>query len=90
VAPDARHSPERRVGVFKHPRPWWRYDAPRGLEYLRRAGVTADERVADHAPRPAGVGLVFGRRISIQTNGTAMYAKDREATSVRGNLFRVN
>ena len=26
---------------------WWRYDVLRGLEYLRRAGVTPDERVAD-------------------------------------------
>ncbi|HEY7023279.1 MAG TPA: hypothetical protein VH349_19320 [Ktedonobacterales bacterium] len=26
---------------------WWHYDALRGLEYLRRAGVTPDERVAE-------------------------------------------
>jgi len=26
---------------------WWRYDVLRGLEYLRRAGVTPDERVAE-------------------------------------------
>lgn len=24
---------------------WWHYDVLRGLEYLRRAGVTPDERV---------------------------------------------
>jgi hypothetical protein len=27
--------------------PWWHYDVLRGLEYLRRAGVTPDERVAE-------------------------------------------
>jgi hypothetical protein len=26
---------------------WWHYDVLRGLEYLRRAGVTPDDRVAD-------------------------------------------
>ena len=26
---------------------WWHYDVLRGLEYLRRAGVTADDRVAE-------------------------------------------
>jgi hypothetical protein len=26
---------------------WWHYDVLRGLEYLRRAGVTSDERVAE-------------------------------------------
>ena len=26
---------------------WWHYDVLRGLEYLRRAGVAPDERVAD-------------------------------------------
>jgi hypothetical protein len=26
---------------------WWRYDALRGLDYLRRAGVTPDERMAE-------------------------------------------
>jgi hypothetical protein len=25
---------------------WWHYDVLRGLEYLRRAGVVPDERVA--------------------------------------------
>jgi hypothetical protein len=27
--------------------PWWHYDVLRGLEYLRSAGVTPDERVAE-------------------------------------------
>lgn len=27
--------------------PWWHYDVLRGLEYLRRAGVAPDERMAD-------------------------------------------
>jgi hypothetical protein len=27
--------------------PWWHYDVLRGLEYLRRAGVAPDERVAE-------------------------------------------
>ncbi|MBI3189400.1 MAG: hypothetical protein HYZ33_02005, partial [Ignavibacteriales bacterium] len=26
---------------------WWHYDVLRGLEYLRRAGVTPDERMAE-------------------------------------------
>ncbi len=26
---------------------WWHYDVLRGLEYLRRAGVTPDERVSE-------------------------------------------
>ena len=26
---------------------WWHYDVLRGLEYLRRAGVTPDQRVAE-------------------------------------------
>src|SRR5204862_1627190 len=26
---------------------WWHYDVLRGLEYLRSAGVTSDERVAE-------------------------------------------
>lgn len=26
---------------------WWHYDVLRGLEYLRRAGVAPDERVAE-------------------------------------------
>ena len=26
---------------------WWHYDVLRGLEYLRRAGVVPDERVAE-------------------------------------------
>ncbi len=35
---------------------WWHYDVLRGLEYLRRAGVRLDERVAE------AVGLVAARR----------------------------
>jgi hypothetical protein len=35
---------------------WWHYDVLRGLEYLRRAGVTADERVAE------AVGIVAAKR----------------------------
>lgn len=35
---------------------WWHYDVLRGLEYLRRAGVTPDERVRD------AVDLVESRR----------------------------
>jgi hypothetical protein len=26
---------------------WWHYDVLRGLEYLRRAGITPDERAAE-------------------------------------------
>ena len=26
---------------------WWQYDVLRGLEYLRRAGISSDERVTD-------------------------------------------
>jgi hypothetical protein len=35
---------------------WWHYDVLRGLEYLRRAGVTPDERVAE------AVALVASKR----------------------------
>jgi hypothetical protein len=35
---------------------WWHYDALRGLEYLRRADVTPDERVAE------AIGLVESKR----------------------------
>ena len=41
---------DRKSGVawtrFAYPT-WWHYDLLRGLEYLRRAGVTPDERVAE-------------------------------------------
>jgi hypothetical protein len=30
---------------------WWHYDVLRGLEYLRRAGVEPDERVAELRPK---------------------------------------
>ena len=35
---------------------WWHYDVLRGLEYLRRAGVKPDERVAE------AVALVAAKR----------------------------
>src|SRR5206468_4721635 len=35
---------------------WWHYDVLRGLEYLRSAGVTPDERVAE------AIGLVASKR----------------------------
>src|SRR5207248_386863 len=35
---------------------WWHYDVLRGLEYLRRAGATPDERVAE------AIGLVESKR----------------------------
>ncbi|HEY7182837.1 MAG TPA: hypothetical protein VIC84_15515 [Blastocatellia bacterium] len=35
---------------------WWRYDVLRGLEYLRRAGVSHDERVAE------AIDLVLSKR----------------------------
>jgi hypothetical protein len=35
---------------------WWHYDVLRGLEYLRSAGVTAEERVAE------AIGLVASKR----------------------------
>jgi hypothetical protein len=37
---------------------WWHYDVLRGLEYLRRAGVTPDERVAE------AIDLVASKRAS--------------------------
>lgn len=37
---------------------WWHYDVLRGLEYLRRAGVTPDERVAE------AIALVASKRDS--------------------------
>lgn len=42
-------------GRFAFPT-WWYYDVLRGLEYLRRAGVTPDERVAE------AIGLVESKR----------------------------
>jgi hypothetical protein len=35
---------------------WWRYDVLRGLDYLRRAGVTPDERMAE------AIALVLSKR----------------------------
>lgn len=35
---------------------WWHYDVLRGLDYLRRAGVTPDDRIAE------AIGLVESRR----------------------------
>ena len=35
---------------------WWRYDVLRGLEYLRRAGVAHDERLAE------AIDLVLSKR----------------------------
>lgn len=35
---------------------WWHYDVLRGLDYLRKAGVTPDERVAE------AIGLVLSKR----------------------------
>lgn len=35
---------------------WWHYDVLRGLEYLRRAGATPDERMAE------AIGLVESKR----------------------------
>lgn len=50
---------------------WWHYDVLRGLDYLRRAGVTPDERVAE------AIGLVASKRgddgkwmIEVQYPGT--------------------
>ena len=37
---------------------WWHYDVLRGLEYLRRAGVVPDERVAE------AINLVVSKRDS--------------------------
>jgi hypothetical protein len=40
---------------------WWRYDVLRGLEYLRRAGVTPDERMAEAIDLVASTGDGNGR-----------------------------
>jgi hypothetical protein len=37
--------------------PWWHYDVLRGLEYLRRAGIAPDERVAE------AIDLVASKRV---------------------------
>jgi hypothetical protein len=37
---------------------WWHYDVLRGLDYLRRAGVTPDQRLAE------AIGLVESKRDS--------------------------
>jgi len=40
---------------------WWHYDVLRGLEYLRRAGVTPDERVAEAIDLVVSKGNADGR-----------------------------
>jgi hypothetical protein len=40
---------------------WWHYDVLRGLEYLRRAGVTSDERLSEAVERVAGKRGADGR-----------------------------
>ena len=41
--------------------PWWHYDVLRGLEYLRSAGVTPDERVGEAIELVASKGDADGR-----------------------------
>ena len=69
---------------------WWHYDVLRGLEYLRRAGVTPDERVAE------AIELVASKRdgdgrwpLETQHPGTLAVAVDAgEGRPSRWNTLR--
>jgi hypothetical protein len=69
---------------------WWHYDVLRGLEYLRRAGVTPDERVAE------AIELVESKRdgdgrlpLEIQHPGTmAVNLDETEGRPSRWNTLR--
>jgi len=69
---------------------WWHYDVLRGLEYLRRAGVTPDERVAE------AIHLVESKRdgdgrwpLEVQYSGTMLVELDEsEGRPSRWNTLR--
>ena len=69
---------------------WWHYDVLRGLEYLRQAGVTPDERVAE------AIELVESKRdgdgrwpLEIQYPGTMPVEMDEgEGQPSRWNTLR--
>ncbi|HEU0027752.1 MAG TPA: hypothetical protein VFQ25_11610 [Ktedonobacterales bacterium] len=69
---------------------WWHYDVLRGLEYLRRAGVTPDERVAE------AIALVESKRdgdgrwpLESQHPGTmAVEVEEGEGRPSRWNTLR--
>jgi hypothetical protein len=68
----------------------WHYDVLRGLEYLRRAGATPDERVAD------AIDLVISKRddsgrwpLEIQYAGPMPVAMDADEGGSRWNTLRV-
>ena len=69
---------------------WWHYDVLRGLDYLRRAGVTRDERVAE------AIALVASKRdgdgrwpLEIQHSGRMPVETDEgEGRPSRWNTLR--
>jgi hypothetical protein len=69
---------------------WWHYDVLRGLEYLRRANVTPDERVAE------AIEIVESKRdrdgrwpLEVQYPGTmAVEMNEREGQPSRWNTLR--
>jgi hypothetical protein len=69
---------------------WWHYDVLRGLEYLRRAGVTPDERVADAIDLVASKRDPDGRwRLDTQYPGVMpVEINEGEGRSSRWNTLR--
>jgi hypothetical protein len=69
---------------------WWHYDVLRGLEYLRRAGATPDERVAEAIELVASKRDVDGRwALETQYPGTMLVELDEgEGQPSRWNTLR--
>jgi hypothetical protein len=69
---------------------WWHYDVLRGLDYLRRAGVAPDERVAEAIELVASKRDEHGRwSLEIQHPGTMPVATDEgEGRPSRWNTLR--
>jgi hypothetical protein len=69
---------------------WWHYDVLRGLDYLRDAGVTPDERVAE------AIGVVEGHRDpdgrwplqNVHEGESHVQMEDAEGTPSRWNTLR--
>jgi hypothetical protein len=71
---------------------WWHYDVLRGLDYLRRAGVAPDERVAEAIELVAAKRDDDGRwRLETQYPGTMLVEMDEgEDKASRWNTLRAS
>jgi hypothetical protein len=71
---------------------WWHYDVLRGLDYLRRAGVAPDERVAEAIELVAAKRDGDGRwRLETQYPGTMLVEMDEgEGKASRWNTLRAS